>query len=315
MTASAALGQRYIAFIDIQGGIAMQVAFVGLGQMGRPMALNLSKVTDVMVYDARQESSDGFKRIARNVADLALADVVVLSLPKAEIIDGVLFRDGLAGSLKPGSIVIDTGTTDVSETLRIARKLGDAGLRFLDAPVSGMQSRAEEGTLTMMVGGEAVLLESVRPLLSSVASSILHMGPQGAGQTAKLVNQLLFDINVAAIAEIGPLAVSMGLDPRAISDVINSGTGRSFASEFFLPRILDGDFSQGYPLAAAYKDIVSGLRLCAEREVPAPVLYAASSSYQQALREGHGDKDKGAMILVFERLLDVSFRAHKECIQ
>ncbi|WP_137130938.1 NAD(P)-dependent oxidoreductase [Rhizobium sp. FY34] len=293
----------------------MEVAFVGLGQMGRPMAVNLSKTTDLIVFDANQDSKRGFGRVAADLSDLAAADLILLSLPRAEIIDSVLFQSGLADRLKPGTIIIDTGTTDVSETLRFARKLSEAGLRFLDAPVSGMQSRAEDGTLTMMVGGDSTLLKSLEPYLSTMANSILHMGPEGAGQTAKLINQLLFDINAAAIAEIGPLAVLMGLNPTAISDVINSGTGRSFASEFFLPRILEADFSQGYPLAAAYKDIASGLRLCAERQIPAPVLYAASATYQQALREGHGSKDKGAMILVFENLLNVKFRADKVEVQ
>lgn len=289
----------------------MRFSFVGLGQMGRPMALNLAKVADVTVYDSRPAAAAGFAHVASAPEDLMEADVVILSLPNDRIIGNFLFGGSFATGLRPGTIILDTGTTDVSETLAIARRLEEQGLVFLDAPVSGMQARAEAGTLTMMVGGRVDKLDILRPALGAIAENILYMGPSGAGQTAKLVNQLLFDINVAALAEIMPLACLMGLDPAAISQVVNTGTGRSWASEFFLPRILEGDFTQGYALEAAYKDIVSGTRLTAERQVPAPVLAAASATYQQALREGHGRKDKGAMILVFERLLGVCFRSAK----
>ena len=144
-----------------------------------------------------------------------------------------------------------------------------------------------------------------------MASKILHMGDAGAGQLTKLVNQLLFDINAAALAEILPLSVKLGIDPEQVTEVVNSGTGRSYASEFFVPNILQGDFSKGYPMQAAYKDLISGSEISARHNFPTPVLAAATATYQQALLEGHGDKDKGGMILVFERLLGTDFRATK----
>lgn len=290
----------------------MRFAFVGLGRMGRPMARNLAKAADVVAFDARPKAATEFSQVARAPKDIADVDAVILSLPGYREIEELLFSNGVAAGLRPGTVVVDTGTTDVSDTQDLARRLEGLGLVFLDAPVSGMQSRAEAGTLTMMVGGEAAVLDRLSPSLGAMAETILHMGTTGAGQAAKLVNQLLFDINIAALAEVMPMAVSLGLDPQAIARVVNSGTGRSWASEFFLPRILAGDFTQGYPLEAAYKDIVSGARLTAAHQFPAPVLAAASATYQQALREGHGAKDKGAMILVYERLLGVSFRTALE---
>lgn len=286
----------------------MRFGFVGLGQMGLPMAKNLARASDVIVYDRKQHASDGFSFVADSPKDLTIADVIILSLPDVAAVRSFIFGNGFFEALKPRTIIVDTGTTDVSETIEIAGRLEDAGLIYLDAPVSGMQARAETGNLTMMVGGPVEVLQQLTPAFDRMADKILHMGPVGAGQTAKLINQLLFDVNVAALAEIMPLASVMGLDAKLISDVVNSGTGRSWASEFFLPRILKGDFSQGYALEAAYKDIVSGARLCAERRIPNPVLAAASATYKQALREGHGKLDKGAMILVFERLLNISFR-------
>ncbi len=161
----------------------------------------------------------------------------------------------------------------------------------------------------MMVGGAANDLAEVQSALSTMASKILHMGDVGAGQLTKLVNQLLFDINAAALAEILPLSVKLGIDPEQVAEVVNSGTGRSYASEFFVPNILQGDFSNGYSMQAAYKDLISGAEISARHNIPTPVLAAATATYQQALLEGHGDKDKGGMILVFERLLGTKFRA------
>ena len=175
--------------------------------------------------------------------------------------------------------------------------------------MSGREARAIEGTLTAMCGGPAGTLEKVKPYFSSMANSILHMGKVGNGQLAKLVNQLLFDINCAAIAEILPMAVKLGMDAENIGKIVNSGTGKSYASEFFIPRILKGNFSDGYPLKGAYKDLVSGATVGAQLAVPMPVLAAATATYQMAMLRGHGKLDKGAMIRVYEELLGVEFRS------
>jgi 3-hydroxyisobutyrate dehydrogenase-like beta-hydroxyacid dehydrogenase len=160
-----------------------------------------------------------------------------------------------------------------------------------------------------MCGGEAVTLEAVRPYLECVSNNILHMGKVGNGQLAKLINQLLFDINCAAIAEILPMAVKLGIDAEKVGKIVNSGTGKSYASEFFIPRILKNHFTDGYPLKGAYKDLVSGAIVGAELGVPMPVLAAATATYQMAMLRGHGKLDKGAMIKVYEEFLGVEFRA------
>lgn len=118
----------------------------------------------------------------------------------------------------------------------------------------------------------------------------------------------MFDINAAALAEILPLSVKLGLDPEKIGDVVNSGTGRSFASEYFIPNMLVSDFSNGYPMQNAYKDLVSGSEISIKHQIQAPVLSAAIATYQTALLAGRGAKDKGGMICVHEDFLDVTFR-------
>ena len=292
----------------------MDIAFVGLGQMGRHMAANLLKsgapvtVTSASGKRHAELEAKGARATTR-AEDVAKADIVFLSLPgTAEVREVLLGANGIARLMKAPQIVVDTSTIDYSATLEIAEALKGRGVGFLDAPVSGMEARAIEGTLTAMCGGEAATLEAVRPYFSCMANSILHMGQAGSGQLAKLINQLLFDINCAAIAEILPMAVKLGMDPEKIGKIVNSGTGRSYASEFFIPRILKGNFSDGYYLKGAYKDLVSGATVGAQLNVPMPVLAAATATYQMALLRGHGKLDKGAMIRVYEELLGVEFR-------
>ena len=293
----------------------MKIGFIGLGQMGKPMALNVVKKSgvEVAVYSIDQDCYDEFRQAgARPVAEaheLADADLIILSLPNGEVVHDVLLgADGLVCHLKAGQTVVDTSTIGHAVTLEIAGALSARGIAFLDAPVSGMEARAVEGTLTVMCGGDRGVFDRVEPYLQCFGNNLLHMGPAGSGQLTKLINQLLFDINCAAIAEILPMAVKMGLEPKKVGAVINSGTGRSYASEFFVPRILEGNFSSGYPLKHAYKDLVSAAELGARRCIPMPVLAAATATYQLAMLEGHGALDKGAMVLPFEKRLDVQFR-------
>lgn len=291
------------------------IGFIGLGQMGRWMSLNLLKAGfHVTVYHYKPEKArlltDEGAASAGSPAELATtADAVFLSLPNTEVVENVIFGpSGIVEGARPGMIVVDLGTTSYTGTLRIARQLDRYGVRFADAPVSGMEARAREGTLTIVVGSEGALFEQLRPILEVIGSTIVHMGPVGSGQLAKLINQLLFNTTMASIAEILPLAVKLGLEPRKVLEVATTGTGRSFGLEFFGPRIIEGRFDQGYPIGQAYKDMISAAEICAQQRIPLPMVQAATTTFQMALLEGYGDEDKGALIKVFERLLGVRFR-------
>lgn len=295
-----------------------QIGFVGLGHMGKHMALNLLKSGADLTVGATQPSSfaEFEKRGARATTDLrelARAEIVFLSLPDGDVVKKVLFGDtAIAGSGSKVRIVVDTSTIAHKAVLEIAGELGSRGIEFLDAPVSGMESRAANGTLTVMCGGKPSTFAAIKPYLECLATRILYMGELGSGQLAKLVNQLLFNINVAALAEILPMSVKMGLDPEKVGEVVNSGTGRSYASEFFIPRILENSFSAGYSMANAYKDLISAAELGSSRCIPMPVLHAAAATYQMALLRGDGALDKGGMIRVFEDLLGVRYRSAPE---
>lgn len=295
------------------------IGFIGLGQMGRWMALNVLKAGfELHVHDIDQAAMDRLAREGARTAPspselAARTQCIVLSLPNTPIVEQTLFgEEGLVQGAGPGTVILDCGTTGYMPTLRFEKELKERAIRFADAPVSGMEARAREGTLTIMYGGDADLFSEVRPVLESMGNKILHMGKTGSGQLTKLINQLLFNISCAALAEVLPMAVKLGLDPEKVSQVITSGTGRSFAAEFFTPHILEGRFDQGYPLKAAYKDMISASEISAQMQIPLPVAQAATVTYQMALADGHGDQDKGAMIKVFERILGVRVRKVQE---
>jgi 3-hydroxyisobutyrate dehydrogenase-like beta-hydroxyacid dehydrogenase len=236
-------------------------------------------------------------------------DWIFLSLPNTEVVQDVIFgEEGLSSGARPGLILVDCGTTNYLPTLEFGKSLGEKGLVFADAPVSGMEARAKEGALTIMFGGDMGTFHEVRPALDAMGNQVIYVGALGAGQLTKLVNQLLFNISAAAIAEVLPMAAKLGLDPEKVTQVVTTGTGRSFAAEFFAPLILEGRFDVGYPLKDAYKDMISAAEICVQKKIPLPLVHTATTTYQMALADGHGHLGKGAMIKVFERLLGVEFR-------
>ena len=292
-----------------------KIGFIGLGQMGKWMALNLVKDGfDTTVFDLNPEAvaelTQSGAQKAANPSELAQDnDWVLLSLPNTAIVKEVIFgKDGLASTAQPGLIICDCGTTSYLATMEMAERLSKQGVVLVDAPVSGMEARAKSGELTIMYGGSPEVFDALGPALRAMGNNVLNMGAVGSGQLTKLVNQLLFNISCAAIAEILPMAAKLGLDPEKVTQVVTTGTGRSFAAEFFAPLALEGVFDQGYPLKHAYKDMISAADISAGKQIPLPMTSAATTTYQMALNEGLGDLGKGAMIKVFERLLDVEFR-------
>ena len=289
----------------------MSIAFIGLGTMGKYMALNLIKSGELIVVSdvvdkAFAEFTEKGVAATTAVAETAKTDVIFLSLPNTEIVQNVI--GGLLPHLHEGQIIVDLSTIKYNAIVELRKTLDEAGIEFLDAPVSGMESRAKDGTLTVMCGGKEEIFDKVKHYFDYIGNKVLYMGGSGAGQLTKLINQLLFDINAAALAEILPMSVKMGLDSEKIGQVVNSGTGRSYASEFFIPRVLKNSFHNGYPMRSAYTDLVSAAELGANLGIPMPVLAAATATYQQALLKGLGDNDKGGMIKVFEDQLGVQFR-------
>jgi 3-hydroxyisobutyrate dehydrogenase-like beta-hydroxyacid dehydrogenase len=295
-----------------------KVGFIGLGTMGKWMAINVAKAGFPMtVFDLRSEPvRELVKNRAspgENPAEVARkSNVVMMSLPDTQVVETVLFAEkGLIHGLSPGSIVVDLSTIHYLATLRIEERLRAVGVTFIDAPVSGMEARAKEGTLTVMMGGNSETVEKIRPILDAIGNNIVYMGKTGNGQLTKLINQLLFNISAAAMAEILPMAVKLGLDPEGVCRVVTTGTGRTFALEFFTPHILENNFKPGYTLSGAYKDMESAAEISSQMKIPLPVFAAAMQTYQMALVQGLGNENKGAMIKVWEKVLGVEVRKRR----
>ncbi|MCK9365309.1 MAG: NAD(P)-dependent oxidoreductase [Syntrophales bacterium] len=292
-----------------------KIGFIGLGAMGRGMALNiLRKGFPLRVFDVDKQAVQRLVEAgATAAADLQAvaeyADWIILSLPDTEVVRTVLWGEaGLASRLSGGQIVIDCGTTHPLATMDFQKRLAESKIDFVDAPVSGMEQRALEGMLTTMAGGSRDIFDKVKPVLESFSKNVEYMGSAGCGQLAKVINNVFFNISCAAVAELLPLAVKMGLDAEKIVEVAGSGTGQSFALNFFGPLILKRDFGQGYPMKKAYKDMSSIMEIMNANKIPIPVTQAALTTYQLALNQGLGDESKGAMVKVWEEVLNVEVR-------
>ena len=292
-----------------------RIGFVGLGKMGKCMALNFLKAgCQISVYDINSQAVEFLVEngadAGRTPADItAQAEVVFLSLPNTDIVEHVIFGEtGLVQAAKKDLQIVDLSTISYLRSVEMASKLSRMNIFFCDAPVSGMESRAKDASLTVMVGSTKKIFNRICPLLEIIGHTVLHMGPVGSGQLTKLVNQILFDINAAGLAEVLPMAAKLGLDPAKVCRIITTGTGRSFAAEFFTPLILENSFDQGYPLKSAYKDMASAAEISARHKIPLPLTQATTNIFQMALAQGLGDESKGALIKVFEKILDVEFR-------
>ena len=292
-----------------------RIGFVGLGTMGKWMALNLIKAGYPLNFFARKkEVTEHMKtqggRPSPTLREMAKAsDWVFFCLSDTVAVEEVLFgKDGIAEVLKPGQIVIDCGTIHPLSTRKFAENLKAKGIPFLDAPISGMEARAKAGTLTIMAGGEKEVFEKVRPALEVMGNKIIYSGQSGNGQLMKLINQVMFNIHCATIAELFPMAVKMGLDPEQTLEVVKTGTGHCFAVDNFGPLILERNFGPGYPLEDAYKDMVHAAEISSAHRIPLPVTAACMMTYQMALDQGLGRENKGAMIKVWEKALGVEVK-------
>lgn len=282
--------------------------------MGRGMALNLFKHgVDLSVYARRREVLAEFEALGipatDNLAEMAGADVLFFCVSDEKAVGSMLYGErGLAPMLRRGAILVDCSTISYATAREFAEDMARRDICYLDAPVSGLAQRAVAGTLTIMCGGNKTAFETVKPLLGYMGADIFYMGDSGCGQLSKMINNVLYNINIAAMAEIFPMAVTLGLDAEALAQIVNSSTGGSYASTYFLPRILADEFFGTFPLDSAYKDMRSAAELAAQACVPTPVFHAALTTYQQSMLQGYGQCDKGAMIRLYEDLSGVKVR-------
>jgi 3-hydroxyisobutyrate dehydrogenase len=257
------------------------VAFLGLGAIGRPMAARLAAASGITLAvwnrtteRARAFASETGARFAATPADAARgADVAITCFPVSADVDAVLDgADGLLAGLTRGALLVDCTSGDPATSRRIAARLAEHGVGFLDAPVSGGTIGAEQGTLTVMVGGEEALLDRARPVLEAFGKKIVLCGPVGAGDAVKAVNQALLGIHIWALSE-GLVALSKaGVSASLALDVINASSGRSNVSQnLFTERVITRAFPRTFKLALLEKDVTIAAEFARENRVPSPL--------------------------------------------
>jgi 3-hydroxyisobutyrate dehydrogenase len=292
----------------------MKVGFIGTGSMGQPMLRNLvAKGFAVVAYDVQPAALEAAARLGATPAGSAAAaagegDLLVTMLPSASHVESVyLGPRGVLEGIGPGRLCVDMSTIDPATSQRVAARLRERGIRFIDAPVSGGVGGAEDGTLAIMVGGDPEDLEEARPVLRAMGQHVIHMGAVGAGEVAKLCNNLIAGVVTVAVSEAFRIAEGFGVDARLLTQVIANSSGRTWIMEHshpvpgIVPRAASSrDYAPGFTVDLMCKDL--GLAVNAARELRVPV--AVASAAQQVLRmassHGYGRKDVSAVYAFLE---------------
>src|SRR6478672_6126925 len=267
----------------------MNVAFVGLGDIGMPMAARLVDRAQLTVWNRTHARAQEFARAhgvraATSLREAATgAEAVITCLPTSADVEGLLDGpDGLLAGLTEGTLFLDCTSGDPATSRRIADRLAGKGIAFADAPVSGGTDGAAAGTLTVMVGSDSATFERARPILAAFGRRIEHMGPVGSGDAMKAVNNALLAVNILAVGEGLAALVKAGVPARIALDVLNQSSGRSFVSEVLVPdRVLTGRWPRTFKLALLDKDVGIACGVLAEHSIPGPMLELAGQLMSQ----------------------------------
>jgi 3-hydroxyisobutyrate dehydrogenase len=276
----------------------IRVSFLGLGDIGAPIASHLTREPfDLVVWNRTASRAERFGtehkvRVAATPADAVRdADVVITCLPSSAEVEAVLHGDhGMLDAFRKGAVLVDCTSGDPPTSRSIAAELGGRGVEFIDAPVSGGTSGARAGTFTVMWGGEESIFERVRPVIEAFGKKIVHAGPVGAGDALKAVNNALLAVHILSAAEGLAVLAKAGVDPRVALDVINASSGRSNTSENLFPqRVLTREFPRTFRLALLEKDIGIAAVLAEDLEVRTPIIALTAERFHEA-REKLGEQ-------------------------
>ena len=286
----------------------MKAGFVGLGIMGRPQALNLMKAGHTMAVWARRRESmrplveAGATACASPGEAASLADVVFVMVSDTPDVEQVIFGPkGIIEGAKPGTVVVDMSTISPVATRDMANRLAEKGMEMLDAPVSGGEVGAINGTLSIMVGGKPEVFARVKPLFECMGKNIVHIGANGAGQVAKACNQIVGAVTLEAVSEALTLARRSGVDPVKVRDALMGGFAYSKVLEIHGRRILERDFKPGFKAKLHRKDLKIVTDTAAHLGLTLPQASLIASHLNALVGLGCGDEDSAAVVKVIER--------------
>jgi len=287
----------------------MKTGFIGLGIMGKPMAKNLLKAGyQLVVYDvnpapvkelaaAGAEAASSAKEVAQKT------EVVVTMLPNSPHVKAaVMGPNGVLEGAKPGMIIMDMSSIAPLAAKEIAAKAAEKGVEMLDAPVSGGEPKAIDGTLSIMVGGKKEIFEKCKELLSKMGTSVVLCGDIGAGNVTKLANQIIVALNIAAMSEALVLGAKAGVNPEIIFEAIRGGLAGSAVLEAKAPMVLNGNFKPGFRIELHIKDIANAVETAHEVGVPLPLTSQVMEIMQALKVDGKVGNDHGGIIQYYETL-------------
>jgi 2-hydroxy-3-oxopropionate reductase len=292
-----------------------KIGFIGLGIMGKPMAKNLIKAGyNLTVFDI---NPDALKEVvetganegssSKNVAEKS--DVIITMLPNSPDVKGVVLgENGIIAGAKPGTIIIDMSSIAPLVSIEISKTLDKTEIKMLDAPVSGGEPKAIEGTLAIMVGGQQETFEQVKDILSVIGASVTLVGDIGAGNTTKLANQIIVALNIAAMSEAMVLATKANVDPEKVFQAIRNGLAGSTVLDAKMPLVLDGNFKPGFRIELHMKDLLNTLETAHELDVPVPLTSQVFEILKALKVDGKAKDDHGGIIQFYEKLANIKVR-------
>lgn len=292
----------------------MKIGFIGLGIMGRPMALNLKKAGHELIVPERASLTDEIRAAARVVAHptavAAESEVIILMVPDTPDVEAVLFgENGVADGLKSGTLVIDMSSISPIETKAFAKRINEKGCDYLDAPVSGGEVGAKQGTLTIMIGGPNAAFERAKPLFETMGKTITHVGAEnGAGQICKVANQIIVALNIQAVSEALVFASKAGADPAKVREAISGGFASSRILELHGERMIKGTFNPGFKIKLHQKDLNLALSSAKSLDLALPNTAIVQQMMASCIAHGGAELDHSALVMAIEGLAAHSIR-------
>ncbi|MFB3827366.1 MAG: 2-hydroxy-3-oxopropionate reductase [Bryobacteraceae bacterium] len=291
------------------------IAFVGLGIMGKPMSKNLLKAGHKLaVYDIVPAAVDELVLCGATAAKsskdaAATAEIVITMVPDGpEVEQAVLGPDGVLEGAKPGAIVVDMSSISPLVSQKVAAACAAKGVEFLDAPVSGGEPKAIDGTLAIMVGGKREVFDKVAPVLQSMGSSVTLTGPVGAGNVTKLANQIIVACNIAAMGEALVLATRAGLDPEVVFNAIKGGLAGSTVLNAKAPMVIARNFKPGFRIRLHQKDLRNALLAAESMKVGLPLTSLVQQMIMALMNEGKGELDHSGIVQFIEQMARTEVR-------
>jgi len=295
-----------------------KIGFIGLGIMGKPMAKNLLKAGYSVVCFNRSEAAvrelvEAGAESGQSARDVAeRADIIITMLPNSpDVKEVVLGANGIIEGAKPGTILVDMSSIDPMVSREISGKLKEKGVIMLDAPVSGGEPKAIDGTLSIMVGGPKEAFDKVKDVLLAMGSSAVLVGDIGSGNVAKLANQIIVALNIAAMSEAFVLAVKAGVDPEKVYEAIKGGLAGSAVLNAKAPMVFDGNFKPGFRIELHIKDLANALNSAHEVGAPLPLTSQVMEMMQALKVDGREKDDHSGIIQFYEKLAGIEVRRQK----